>query len=128
MTSIQNWFTNSKLVLNPETTNAVFFRTHMSYTRLFITQSTKIKFAENTKSLGILIDESSNFENHVDFITKKLIQAYYGLRILYKNSNINIIRSYFTVVSDMGLYFVVVVLILKEFRRSRKEQSVSRTI
>ena len=77
---VTNWFKANKLSVNASKTNYMLFGTNHKLSRLdedasIILDNTNLKRVNDTKFLGVTIDENLNWTNHIETISKKYIQG-----------------------------------------------------
>ena len=87
--SVSNWFKSNKLSLNAAKTNFIAFhkhRTHIDPTsiELFI-ENSRIINVSSTKFLGVHINESLTWDDHISCVSKKISR---NIGILYKSSHL----------------------------------------
>lgn len=78
------WFNENGLVLNSEKTNIVLFKTKRSnFDNLeqLLLMEKNIIISENTKFLGVYVNENLDWGFHVDGLLKRLGSISYGMRI-----------------------------------------------
>lgn len=82
LVKVDSWFKYNKLSVNVSKTKCIIFRSNRSRTNI---ESIQIKIhnkvierVENIKFLGIYLDESLNFKQHIEFLIKEL-SKYVGL-------------------------------------------------
>lgn len=97
MVEIHKWFSNSKLILNPDKTNAIFFKTNRGpdTPNHICLNKQVISFKEHHECLGFTLDETLKFDLHIDLVCRKLSRACYGLRVLARNTNGNITMIFY---------------------------------
>ena len=84
LAQVQEWLTLNQLTLNIKKTNFIIFKSHKKRLRrdLRLTlNGTVLQRVENSKFLGIVIDQHLTLKNHIDYITTKQGRnMVYGLR------------------------------------------------
>lgn len=92
---VSKWFVKNKLILNSEKTNSLFFRTKQSnlerIDHLCVGNDNMI-VTENTKFLGLYINEHLDWSFHIHHLTKKLNSVCYGIRVVGKYMNEKTLR------------------------------------
>jgi hypothetical protein len=65
---VKKWFTTNKMLLNHNKTNFMQFSSNFSYRNLDATESDdyKINFTNSIKFLGIIIESSLTWKEHID--------------------------------------------------------------
>ena len=74
---VQEWLTLNQLTLNIKKTNFIIFKSHKKRLRrdLRLTlNGTVLQRVEDSKFLGIVIDQHLTWKNHIDYITKKILR------------------------------------------------------
>jgi hypothetical protein len=105
------WFTVNGLSLNTEKTNIIKFSTSNRQKNSFqiIYQSKSLVAANNTKFLGLELDEHVNWKIHIKKILPKLIGACYVIRRLYSSCDTATLRmvyfAYFHSIVEYGIMF-----------------------
>lgn len=87
---IQNWLSQNNLFLNLSKTDCVIFKTSQSLTALpdsFIVNDTVIHVNQNTKCLGVILDSTLSWNNHIEELSPKLTKIIYCFRVLGKILN-----------------------------------------
>ena len=74
---VTNWFKANKLSVNASKTNHMLLGTNHKLSRLdesasIILDNTTLKRVNNTKFLGVTIDENLNWTNHIETISKNI--------------------------------------------------------
>lgn len=92
--TIKNWFSKNRMILNMEKTNLIFFKT--SHSKIvspleFDVGDIKISCSQNTRFLGVFVDENLNWKTHVNHLTKKLNTVQYSLRVLKPVVNVDVL-------------------------------------
>lgn len=93
---VNRWFLKNKQISNDEKTNIVLFKTNNSRldTPPNITlNNTKLKVSNETKFLGMYIDDTLSWDSHIDHVCKKINSICYSLRIISKYVNLKIVRT-----------------------------------
>lgn len=87
--NINNWFTKNKLIVNKEKTNIILFRTKLCRVEkpTHLTGEERLDIVENTKFLGIHINEFLDWSCHINYLSKKLNSICYGIRLVSKYMN-----------------------------------------
>lgn len=83
--NVSAWFNENRLILNSEKTNLVLFRTKQSnFDKMesLETLGNTLKVSENTKFLGVYIDENLDWSCHIGRLQKKLGSICYGVRVV----------------------------------------------
>ena len=88
---VTNWFKANKLSVNASKTNYMLLGTNHKLSRLdesasIILDNTTLKRVNNTKFLGVTIDENLNWTNHIETISKHISRGWElstNLSILY---------------------------------------------
>lgn len=87
-TNAKEWLVSNKLVLNEAKTNAILFRTNRAgletVNKIKLNEETTLMVSQATKFLGIHVDETLRWDVHIDYISKKLNNACYSIRVLSK--------------------------------------------
>ena len=78
------WFNNNKLVLNKDKTVAVTFQTKQNLELPNVIQvgDTDMRLSKSTRFLGIEIDSTLSWKDHVEYLSKKLNTVHYSIRVL----------------------------------------------
>ena len=89
LTNISHWFTMNKLSLNVDKTNYIIFHDphrKIKFNNISIhINNTEIKNVSSTKFLGVIVDQSLTWKEHIKHIGKKISK---NIGILYKMSRI----------------------------------------
>nr|CAI5840509.1 unnamed protein product [Callosobruchus analis] len=83
----KEWFTKNKLIINPEKTNLVLFKTNKANLNAPETLNIgdiPVTMSKTVKFLGLLVDDTLSWSEHVEFVCHKLARTMYSLRILKK--------------------------------------------
>jgi hypothetical protein len=111
LSSMIEWFSANKLVLNLEKTNIMKFVTNNSpHCALNIGyKDTYIEETVNSKFHGLHLDNHLNWKDHIDQMIPKLSEACYAVRSMFHISNINTLKSiyfaYFHSIIQYGIIF-----------------------
>lgn len=84
------WFQKNKLLLNKDKTNIVIFKTKLNKKErpdMVELDQNLLPTENNTKFLGIHIDEFLDWSHHIDYLSNKLNKICYSLRIITKYLN-----------------------------------------
>lgn len=106
-----NWFDDNKLILNAAKTNLILFSTNYNnvYPQEISLNSITFELTNDTKFLGIQIDNKLNWLPHITYISKKLTSSAYSIKILatYLSSGVvNIVyHSNFESILRYGIVF-----------------------
>lgn len=95
--SMELWCNNNGQVLNQQKTNVVLFKTNQGLDTpdSINLNKQRVNFSKSVKCLGIHLDETLRFREHIEYINKKLSKTCYGLRILTKYANSNITKTFY---------------------------------
>ena len=77
LAQVQEWLTLNQLTLNIYKKNFIIFKSHKKRLRrdLRLTlNGTVLQRVEDSKFLGIVIDQHLTWKNHIDYITKKILR------------------------------------------------------
>nr|CAI5857221.1 unnamed protein product [Callosobruchus analis] len=83
--SSKEWFTRNRLVINADKTNGVLFKTNRAnihepeYLNI---GDTHVKLTKTVKFLGLIVDNTLSWSEHVESIQKRLSSSIYSLRVL----------------------------------------------
>jgi hypothetical protein len=111
MTEIGKWFRNNLLTLNCEMTHFVQFLTkNQNALKIQIVASNSIITNTNsTKFLGLVIDSTMSWKEHIIELTSKLNKACYAIRTLKSLMSPDVLRilyfSYFHTIMTYGIIF-----------------------
>lgn len=84
----KEWFLSNNLIINENKTNTMVFRTNTSKEKPLINIDNKtFHTVENTKFLGITINEFLKWTSHIDYLLKKLNNICFALRTIYTYVN-----------------------------------------
>lgn len=84
---VQNWFLENELVLNKEKTNFIIFRLNhcrINFPSNAVINGDKVEFDSKNQFLGISVDCTLNWSEHVSQLTKKLNSISYSIRVVKK--------------------------------------------
>ena len=76
------WLHSNKLTLNIKKTHFMIFsqpRTALQYTKQVLIDKQTIDRVENTRFLGVVVDDMLNFKDHMAHIRKKIVKGIYVL-------------------------------------------------
>ena len=76
------WLQSNKLTLNIKKTHFMIFsqpRKALQYTKQVLIDKQAIDRVENTRFLGVLVDDKLNFKDHIAHIRKKIVKGIYVL-------------------------------------------------
>jgi hypothetical protein len=80
MATIEKWLIHNQLYLNWDKTHAILFDLESkTQTGDIIVGNNKIRFENNTKLLGVIIDQNLNFNDHIGMVIKKVNTKLYIL-------------------------------------------------
>lgn len=85
--SVSHWVTNEALVLNERKTNCVIFRTNRSkidYPNTVYLNEAEINVSNETKFLGLMVDETLSWGCHIEKLNNRLNSVCYTLRVMTK--------------------------------------------
>jgi hypothetical protein len=113
ITKLDKWFKANKLSLNIKKTTAMLFspiRKSVNKTPLNLpVNNTNISFTENTKFLGVIIDNKLNWSSHIQYIASKISKT---MGILFRARDKlfteNLVSLYNTLVLPYLTYCIVV--------------------
>ena len=76
LAQVQEWLTLNQLTLNIKKTNFIIFKSNKKRLRrdLRLLNGTVLQRVEDSKFLGIVIDQHLTWKNHIDYITKKILR------------------------------------------------------
>lgn len=83
LTKIETWFSGNKLVFNKDKTSCVIFKTKQNKTHIpetLLINKTTLPVAEESKFLGIKIDDSLGWSGHMSDVSARLSSILYTLR------------------------------------------------
>ena len=97
LTNIRNWLLANKLSLNVGRTEHMFFGTDFRLSNLGkvspVTIGDKqIKRVNNTKYLGVYLDENLKWDNHIDNLCTKLSRSISGLKQARNHASLDILK------------------------------------
>ena len=95
LSKTSNWFTGNRLTLNSEKTSLIFFRTKQSkLEKIYNLDLTNINLpvSENTKFLGLYINENLDWNFHISKLLKKLGSVCYGIRVVSRYMNEQVLK------------------------------------
>lgn len=96
LSSVSEWFTINKLILNNDKTGVVLFKTNHAS---FVTPDTLLLNNETYatkqafKFLGIHVDDVLNWQIHIDYVCSKLQPVCYGVKVLKRYMNISTLKT-----------------------------------
>jgi hypothetical protein len=92
--AVTTWFNNNQLSLNLDKTTYLQFSTKNSQKLDFNISSSKIQISKKTniKFLGLLIDETLSWKNHITQLSKRLSSACYALRTITPDLSTDILK------------------------------------
>ena len=108
---INDWFKTNLLTINMDKTNYIQFRTkNKPTTHLTITSNNQpVTPVSNIKFLGLYINDSLNWNQHIDYISTRLSTVCYIMRNIKSymtlNTMITVYYSYFNSIISYGLLF-----------------------
>lgn len=91
----KNWFTKNRLVLNSEKTQSLLFKTSRSRIdtpESFDVNNIKVTCNGTFKLLGVTLDETLSWSEHIDNVCQKLAKAIFSLRVLKKYVDLNTLK------------------------------------
>jgi hypothetical protein len=118
-------FSVNGLALNMEKTNMMKFTSscHQNEALQFIYQNKIITGTNNTKFLGLELDKTINWKNHVQKIIPKLSSACYLVRRMYPCCNLNTLKMiYFTYFHTIMEYPIIFWGVSVEGKRIFRQQ------
>jgi hypothetical protein len=110
---MSEWFTANKMALNLDKTNLIQLKINNTpqYDLCIGYNEKYIKESENTKFLGLQIDNHLNWKNHIDQTVPKLSGACYAVRSMSHVSNNVTLKTmyfaYFHSIMKYGIFFGV---------------------
>lgn len=92
---MRNWVTANELSINMDKTNILVFGGRGSFDgELFLNRSgVSVAIAESVSVLGLVVDSRLGWDEHVHNLCSKLAKANYGLRILSRFCERDILRT-----------------------------------
>jgi len=111
MIEISNWFQCNRLTLNYDKTHFLQFLTKKQneMQQQIVTSNSVITNINCTKFLGLIIDSTLSWKDHVTEITQKLNKACYVIRTLTFLRSLEVLRmgyfSYFHSIMSYGIIF-----------------------
>ena len=105
LVNVQEWLTLNQLTLNIKKSNYIIFRTAKKQLKKSLTlklDNKEIQRVDKTKFLGIIIDQHLTWNNHIDYITKKIIKAT-GIRFYVSQVLLKILYNSLIYPGIMGL-------------------------
>nr|CAI5825683.1 unnamed protein product [Callosobruchus analis] len=94
--SSKEWFTRNSLVINADKTNGVLFKTNRAnihepeYLNI---GDTHVKLTKTVKFLGLIVDNTLSWSDHVESIQKRLSSSIKSLRVLKRYTDNDTIKS-----------------------------------
>lgn len=93
--SISNYFSRNNLLLNPDKTNFMVFHTRQNKLNpkpLIEIHNTPIEKVDQTKFLGLILDESLTWDGHIQLIQRKVSSGLYALKSISKYCNLETLK------------------------------------
>lgn len=94
---VTNWLLENKLILNLSKTNYVIFKTNRSQINPtefnFQINKEKINFRESLRFLGVVVDATLTWSQHVSVLGKKLNSVCYSMRVVKKYVSSSVLRT-----------------------------------
>jgi hypothetical protein len=111
ITKFMEWFSQQKLVMNPDKTALINFTNSRSNNQesmeIFMDDSV-IEGVEAAKYLGLFIDKHLNWKAHVNYVCKKLSAGVFALRVLKDNVDSSTLRmEYFALFQSHLAYCII---------------------
>lgn len=109
--STSDWYHKNRFILNKEKTNIILFRTKQA--KIVTPQNIniadeEIKLVENTKFLGLHIDEHLSWEVQIDDLCSKMNKICYSIRVISKYLNDKSIKIiYFSNFESIARYGII---------------------
>jgi len=110
MTKITNWFQSNLLTLNSNKTHFMQFLTKKQNERkIQIIAPNSIKtIISSTKFLGLIIDNTLSWKDHIAALTSKVNKACYAIIVIKPFMSVDILRMiYFSYVHSVMSYGIV---------------------
>jgi hypothetical protein len=109
LAEINTFFRQKKLQLNTKKTNTVGFQLLKNVDKFsgynLICENDEIEFTNHTKLLGLIVDKSLKWDEHINQLCKRLSKLIYAMRILKTRVNQSALRSvYFAHVHSILSY------------------------
>lgn len=114
------WCFNNKLIINADKTKYIMFHKRRANPIISVEiNNQKVEKTQNTKFLGLFIDEQLTWINHIEYVVKKLNSAYFAIRnlrnVMDKKYLLNI---YFALVYPHMKYLIIYWGTSCEFQRA----------
>lgn len=94
--SASNWFSDNRMILNGTKTDTILFknsRAGLETPKTITIGDNILRLSESTRFLGLYIDDTLNWRSHVSEIRKKLESACYGISVLSRYLDLNVLKS-----------------------------------
>lgn len=95
LSSISNYFSGKTLLLNPEKTNFIWFRTQQNRNvtlPIIKINDQQIKHVDKIKFLGLMLDKNLTWNSHIQHINNKISSGLYALKSVSKYCNIETLK------------------------------------
>ena len=110
MTEMKNWFQSNLLALNCDKTHFLQFLTkkHIEITLKIFASNSVITNTNSTKFLGLIIDNTLSWRDHIVELTSKLNKACYAIRAIKPFMSLDVLRMiYFSYVHSVMSYGII---------------------
>ena len=108
LNKIADWITSNKLSLNTAETKFILFRSSNKKLKYNITISINeqpLKQVKNTTFLGVIIDEYSTWNDHIDLFTNKIIKSTGIISKIRHFKNLNTLKLVYYALVDPYLTY-----------------------
>lgn len=112
---VKNWLDTFKLSLNIKKTNYIAFslknvnRPNFNSITIDNKSSSTIKAVENTKYLGIIIDQHLKWSDHINYLTKKIRKLIHKFYMLKEFLNVRVITLVYKALIESLLRYGIIV-------------------
>lgn len=91
---VSQWFAHNKLALNVKKTECIMFspRSRDFSTQALYYNDVEVKFSSCSKFLGVLLDAQLKWEEHTEYVLKRLCSVDYSLKVVKKQVGENILK------------------------------------
>lgn len=112
MNVAQNWLNKNNLILNKDKTSTILFKTKRSQLeepQQIIFDGTPLKFKQGIRFLGLELDNTFTWSNHIENICKKLSKSIYNIIVLRRYVNFSTLKVVYHAIFESNIRYGIIV-------------------
>nr|CAI5864676.1 unnamed protein product [Callosobruchus analis] len=110
--SSKEWFTRNRLVINADKTNGVLLKTNranIDEPEYLNIGNTHVKLTKTVKFLGLIVDNTLSWSEHVESTQKRLSSSIYSLRVLKRYTDNDTIKYVYHATVESHIRYGIVI-------------------